>query len=374
MIRRRTGADASFDVIIVGGGHNGLVCAGYLVREGLSVAVVENKKIVGGCVVTEEVSPGWRINTYGLEHYVIQNTPIVSDLSLPRYGLEYYSLEPTVFSPFKNQKHMLFHRKLEKTVSHISGLSQKDARSYEKFHAKWSRVQRAIGMAALSGPVSLEESLCRSPEISRIEVGDIVQDAMLPASTLLAENFETDYVASPIAFLGPAAVGQSPAAEGTGWLLAWHIGAEKVARPKGGSGALTVALARMIEANRGTIVTGERVSRITVAEGRVTGVEMAGGRTLSSRFVSSGADPKQTLLELLEDTGALGTSEKRKVRGIKVSAGFTFKADYLLGGLPRYASTRSIRAAGAATFIAESVASRNQWRRWKRRTRSSLRD
>ncbi len=83
--------------IVIGGGHNGLVCAAYLARAGIPVIVLEQKNTIGGCVVTEEASPGWRINTYSFEHYAIQNTPIISDLSLESFGLDYYSVESRSF-------------------------------------------------------------------------------------------------------------------------------------------------------------------------------------------------------------------------------------------------------------------------------------
>lgn len=346
----------TFDAVVIGAGHNGLVCAGYLARAGLSVAVVEQKKVVGGCVLTEEVGPGWRINKYGMEHYVIQNTPIISDLSLERYGLTYRSLEPTVFSPFPDGRCMVFHRTLEKTVSHISGLSKRDARAYEKFHARWSRVQRAIGRSAVAGrPVSLEEALRSSVEISPGDAEIVLAESTLPAGTILKETFETEYVSSPIAFLGPAALGQSPAAAHTGWLVGWHIGAERVARPVGGSGMLTLALARMVEASGGVILTGERVTGIILERGRAAGVVTARGKRVRSKVVASNADPKQTLLDLLDGGAPLGRAEARAVRRIKVTPGFTFKADYLLRGAPRYAATRSTRTAAAATFVAPSV-------------------
>jgi phytoene dehydrogenase-like protein len=355
--RGQAAGAASFDAIVIGGGHNGLVCAGYLSKKGFSVAVVEQKGIVGGCVVTEEVAPGWKINTYGMEHYVIQSGPIISDLKLSRYGLRYYALEPTVFAPFKDGNYMLFHRNLDKTLSHIYGLSGRDARAYEKFHGRWFRVMQAIGIAAMSGPMSIEAAVKRHSNLDQDAIDEVLREAALPASKILAETFETDYVASPVAFLGPAAVGQSPSAPGTGWLVAWHIGAERVARAYGGSGALTQALARMIEANGGTIITDEKVVRILVRDGRAYGVETANGRTLLARVVASNADPKQTLITLMDEGDPLGTSQRRKVGRIKVSSGLTFKADYLLKEAPKYTCMRSRSTAGAATFIAPSVAS-----------------
>jgi len=108
--------------VIIGGGHNGLVCAAYLAKAGLSVVLLEQKYTVGGCVVTEEVTPGWRVNTYSFEHYVIQNTPIISDLSLEKFGLRYYRVDPAVFCPFPDRKYLLLYRELGRTLKHIDTL------------------------------------------------------------------------------------------------------------------------------------------------------------------------------------------------------------------------------------------------------------
>jgi len=188
-----------------------------------------------------------------------------------------------------------------------------------------------------------------------------MDECKLPASKILSENFETEYISALVAFLGPAAIGLSPAAADTGWLCAWHTGADKIARPMGGSGNLTLALSRAAEANGARILTGEVVSEIVVKEGHVKGVKTVSGKTFDSNVVASNADPKQTLLQLVDHGEALPSEERRIVESIKVSPGFTFKADYLLKGLPDYLCKPTQRGEPnechkAATFIAPSVA------------------
>lgn len=347
-----------FDVIIIGGGHNGLVCGAYLAKRGLSVGIIEHKHVVGGCVVTEQVSKGWNINTYSFEHYVIQNTPIVSDLSLSKFGLRYYPIEPTIFSPFRDGKKMFFHRNLAKTLDRISEFSKHDSKSYERFHAKWSRVSKAIGRAALQKPAPLEHIL--KSQYSPSEQKDLIDEMKLPAAKILAETFETEYVSSPIAFLGPAAVGQDPSASGTGWLLCWHIGAENLGRPLGGSGQLTRALETAAKSYGAVIMCNETVSEIQVSKGRASKVRTASGKAFEAKTIVSNADPKQTLLKLVSPD-ALPKSERKKIKAIKVSEGLTFKADYLLKELPRYSCMGKAKSPNesqkAATFIADSVSS-----------------
>ena len=348
------------DAIIVGGGHNGLVCAAYLTKAGLSVIVLEQKNVAGGCVVTEEVLPEWKVNTYSFEHYVIQNTPIVSELSLENFGLKYYSVDPAVFCPFPDNRYMLLYRDLQKTLKHLENLSKKDSKAYEKFHAKWAKVAKALALGAFAGPAPFESILANSGLFTHEEMSEIKEESKLPAAKILSENFETEFVPVVAAFLGPAAIGLSPSAANTGWLCAWHVGAENLARPYGGSGMLTQALARSAQANGALILLGEKVKQIIVHNGKVMGVRTVSGKTFESEIVASNADPKQTMLKLADYDGALSSEDRRMMESVQVSRGFAFKADYLLKSLPEYACKETVgdlpnEFHRAATFIAPSV-------------------
>jgi len=197
----------AYDIAVIGGGHNGLVAACYLAKAGLKVIVLERRHIVGGCVVSEELFPGYTINVYGFEHYLIHLTPIISDLELARFGLEYYSVDPVMFSPFPDGKYMLFYRDLKKTVKFIEKFSSHDAKAYEEFAGYWSEVNQLLGAASLAPPVSLSTlvSMMSGPEAE-----EVIRSILLSVRQLLDETFETEYVKAPIAFLGPAAVGVSP--------------------------------------------------------------------------------------------------------------------------------------------------------------------
>ncbi len=312
-------------------------------------------------MITEEVSPGWRINTYSFEHYVIQNTPIISDLSLEDFGLHYYSVDPAVFCPFPDRRYLFLYRDINRTVRHLESLSKKDARAYERFHARWGKVSNALARGALQAPASLETILWRSGLFGKEELNDVTQECKLPLVNILEEAFETPYMSALIAFLGPAAIGLPPSAPNTGWLSAWHIGAERLARPRGGSGMLTQALAAAAKAHGVTILENERVSEIMIRERKAVGVRTQSGKEVEAEIVVSNADPKQTLLELMKDT--LSTDDYRKIRQIRVTPGFAFKADFLLSGLPNYLckplgwKKEPNECHRAATFIAPSVES-----------------
>jgi Phytoene dehydrogenase and related proteins len=123
-----------FDVIVIGAGHNGLVCAGYLAQAGYRVAVIERRHIVGGAVVTEEIVPGFRFDLGGSAHILINHTPIVQDLNLTAYGLEYIDLDPLFFHPFPDGTHITVWKDVDKTCESIAAVSPADADAYRRFH------------------------------------------------------------------------------------------------------------------------------------------------------------------------------------------------------------------------------------------------
>ena len=110
-----------YDVVIVGAGHNGLVCGCYLARAGLRVVVVEKRHIVGGAVVTEsDIFPGYAVDTCSSFHIVINALPIVAELELDRFGLEYLPMDPFGFAPFPDGTSLTFYRDLDKTCASIA--------------------------------------------------------------------------------------------------------------------------------------------------------------------------------------------------------------------------------------------------------------
>lgn len=339
----------------MGAGHNGLVAAAYLALEGLSVAVVEKSCLPGGCVRTDELFPGYKVNMYSLEQYLIHSTPIIQELGLSQYGLRYYDIDPTIFSPFRDGRYMVFYKDVEKTIRHIESFSTHDAKAYRKFVEDFDPLNELLGGLAMAPPISM---LDLATDLQGTQSEKLFQVLFTSAKEILDETFETEYLKVPIAFLGPAAIGLQPSQKGTGWTVAWHLSARKLSRPYGGSGALIDALVRMLQAHGCTILLNSEVEKITISQGRTTGVELVGGTRLESKFVLSACDPKQTFLRLV-GADNLDSDFVSDVRKIKISNGIAMKADYALSGLPNYSCkpTKNLvnechRAAG---FISESL-------------------
>jgi len=143
---------ATPDFVFVGAGHNALVCAGYLAKAGYTVHLVERRHRVGGAVVTEEIVPGYKFDLGGSAHILINHTPIVRDLDLEQYGLEYIDLDPLFFAPFPDGSHITVWRDVERTCESIAAVSPADAVAYRTFVKKWAPVAETFVEAFLNPP------------------------------------------------------------------------------------------------------------------------------------------------------------------------------------------------------------------------------
>lgn len=133
----------SYDIIIIGAGHNALVCTAYLLKSGYSVLLLEKNSIPGGACTTEELlpgaAPGFKFNPCAIDHIFIHLGPIIQELALDQYGLEYLFCDPVVFCPHPDGKYFLAHRSVEQTCAEIARYSPRDAQKYAEFTDFWQR-------------------------------------------------------------------------------------------------------------------------------------------------------------------------------------------------------------------------------------------
>ncbi len=324
------------DVVLVGAGHNALVCAGYLAAAGYKVILVERRHTVGGAVVTEEIIPGYQFDLGGSAHILIHHTPIVADLQLERYGLEYIDLDPLFFAPFPDGSHITIWRDVERTCASIAAVSPRDADAYRSFVTDWQPLAEGMVKAFLEPPTpsNLFRNLVRRTS-SGADRWERLSDILRGYGQVIRQNFHDPRVQAVIGWMA-AQSGPPPGEPFSAPFALWHpmYHQSGVKRPRGGSGMLTQALARMIQAHGGHLIAGAPVKAILTRQGRAVGVETEGGIRISARAVVSGAHIHTTLRLL--DWDAIPTQARRLAERSRIGNGFGMMVRYAMRELPRY--------------------------------------
>ncbi len=331
-----------YDAIIVGGGHNGLTCAGYLAKAGWRVLVAERYKVVGGAVCTEEVIPGYRIDIGSSAHIMIHLTPIIRDLQLERFGLEYIDMDPYAYYPLPDGSGAIgFYRDVERTCQSIAAISPRDAEAYRGFMAFWKPINEAVFDAFLNPPstVRLFGSVARSlPALPREHANPIEVTRRLFTSyaQMISETFESEAMRAAMTWLA-AQSGPPPDELGAGDFFGWHsmMHTSGAKHPRGGSGMLTQAMARSIESMGGEILLDAPVKRILVQNGQVQGIELESGDTYTAPVVISNAHVQTTMLKLV-GPDHLPSRTIQRLQHIRVGNGFGMTVRCAAEHLPDY--------------------------------------
>lgn len=305
----------TYDVIIIGAGHNGLVCASYLLKAGYSVLLLEKRPIPGGAATTEAViptHPDFKFNLCAIDHEFIFHSPVIQELELYKYGLEYLFCDPSVFCPHPDGKIFLAHRSLEKTCAEIAQYSQRDADKYREFINYWSALLRAVSPFFNSPPQNVLE-IAKNYNFdllkdvwtvagSKNKALDFIRNMITSPEDILNEWFDTEIVKAPLARLA-AEISAPPSQKGTtsGIMMMAMRHNQGIARPKGGTGALTKALVKLVTHLGGVIQTEKTVKEIIINNGRAEGVKTQNGDYLTRYGVISNIDIQRVLLQLIND-------------------------------------------------------------------------
>ncbi|MCI4349968.1 MAG: NAD(P)/FAD-dependent oxidoreductase [Thermoplasmata archaeon] len=349
---------ARYDVVVIGGGHNGLVTAGYLGKAGAKVLVLEQRPFVGGACITEETWPGFRINTFS---YVagLMRPQIVDDLELRKYGYDTILYDPQAFVPFPDGRSLSLWVDDEKATKEIAKFSAADARAYPKFVDYWDKVLDLVEPLLLAPPVALQDlvGMFQGPEAEEL----VRQLFLMSAQDFLDDWFESDQV--KISFATNAVIGEmcGPRTPGTAYVLAHHnlgvLGEQRNVWgfSRGGMGRITEALAMSAQHHNVEIRTGVKVRQIAMRGGQVTGVETEGGETIEATAVASNVDARRTLLDLMPPD-AVDAEVRRQVHRIR-SRGAALKFNAALDRLPRFTASPGTPgpAHSGATEIAPSM-------------------
>jgi phytoene dehydrogenase-like protein len=337
------------DIIIVGGGHNGLVAATYLARAGKKVLVLERRELVGGCAVTEETWPGYRVSTAAYLTSLMQER-IVRELELERFGYRVDAKDPAFFSAFPDGRHFFMWQDRAKTLAEIAKFSKHDAEVYPAYEDQIERISKVIEQLLLTTPPHFPPDAMDLVDYLRLvgkmrslgprDVVALVKIFTQSAADFLDEWFENEQVKVTLATDGVIGANGGPRSPGTAYILLHHcMGGVAGHRGlwgfvRGGMGAVSEAIAASARAKGAEIRTNAAVAKILVRAGRVRGVVLANGEEIEASLVASNLDPKVTFLKLL-DPGDLDDEFVRAIRAFRIE-GTSCKINLALSGLPDF--------------------------------------
>lgn len=343
-------AQRVFDVIIAGGGHNGLVAAAYLARAGKRVLVIERREMVGGCAVTEEVWPGYRVSTASYLTSLLQER-IIRELELERHGYWVDAKDPAFFSPFPDGRHMFMWQDGPKTLAEIAKFSGRDAAAFPKYEAHLEQLARIAESLLLETPpefppkglsdfIDYFKLAGRLRGLGTAELAGLVKIFSMSASDFLDEWFQSPELKVTLATDGVIGANGGPRSPGTAYILLHHCMGQVAGHRglwgfvRGGMGAVSEALASAAREAGAYILTNATVSRIIVRHGRARGVALDNGDEYEAGIVASNADPKITFLQLLDPT-ELPSEFVEGIRKFRCE-GTSLKINFALRGLPEF--------------------------------------
>jgi phytoene dehydrogenase-like protein len=307
---------ASFDAIIIGAGHNGLVTACYLARAGKRVLVLERRDVVGGACVTEETFPGFKVSTAAYVNSLFRKD-IIRELRLHDFGFAVLERNPSSFTPFADGRYLLLGAESEMNRREIGKFSVRDAENYPKYEAMLERVADVIEPTLEITPPNLVRpglkdlwtilKIARSFQKMGSGMSEAVEILTGPARTILDRWFESEQVKATLATDAVIGAMAAPSMPGTAYVLFHHVMGETNGKRgvwayvKGGMGGLTQAIAGAAKALGVEIRTNAEVQRILIQQGMTTGVALASGDEFRAPVVASNADANVTFNRLMDN-------------------------------------------------------------------------
>ena len=346
----------SYDAIIIGGGHNGLVSAAYLARAGLKTLVLEQRHVLGGAAVTEELFPGFRFSIFS---YVVSllRPEIIRDLQLPKHGLDILPLDGTFTplrkgeGPAKDGDYLWRVNDHGRTMRELRRWSAVDAEAYEEYGQLMVEMARFIKpILAITPPdltsldprplMPLAGLARRFQQLPQRQQAVFVQLMTMSASDFLDQWFETDPLKATMSASGIIGTYQGVKSPGTAYVLLHHYMGEIDGAfrawgiPKGGTGGVSNAIGNAAMALGAEIRMEARVARILATDGRATGVVLESGEEIRATSILSSLDSRRTFLDLLEP-GTLEPSFEEEVRRFKFR-GSSGKVNLAVDRLPDF--------------------------------------
>ena len=337
------------DVLIVGGGHNGLTCACYLAAAGLKVRVIERRSVVGGAAVTEEFHPGFRNSTASYTVSLL-NPQVIRDLRLAEHGLRILERPISNFLPLSDTDYLKVGGSLQSTQAEVARFSSADAARLPAYYAMLDRVADVLRELSLETPpnvgggigdfLSAIKTARRFKKLDMAARRDVLDLFTKSAGDVLDFWFESAPIKAALGF--DAIVGNfaSPYAPGTAYVLLHHVFGEVNGKrgvwghAVGGMGSITQAMAAEARARGVHIETGAEVVNVCVDSRGAQGVQLKDGRVIEARCVAANVNPKLLYLKLI-DAPALDADFRRRMQAWKCGSA-TFRMNVALNELPDF--------------------------------------
>jgi phytoene dehydrogenase-like protein len=341
------------DVVIIGGGHNGLITAFYLAKAGYKPLVLERSPQVGGAAITDEFHPGFRCST--LSHTAGPILPkIVQDMQLAKHGLTLITPDicVTAFSP--DGRALSLYQDANRSAQEIATFSEKDAGKYPEFEKSLGKIAAVIGEALATTPPDIDHpsggdlwSMLKTGrairKLGKRDMFRLLRWGPMAVADLASEYFETELLRAVIAARGVFGTFLGPWSAGSALVLLIRAAADphpagSACFAAGGMGAVTQAMASAAKAAGAEIRTSAEVIEIRVQNGIATGVVLSTGEEIQAKAVISNADPKRTLLKLTDPTH-LSPDFVQRLQHYRGN-GTVAKVNLALSGLPKFTALK----------------------------------
>jgi phytoene dehydrogenase-like protein len=339
--------------IVIGGGHNGLTCAYYLARAGMSVMVLERRGIVGGAAVTETFHPGFRNSTCSYTVSLL-NPAVIGDMALHEHGLRIVERRVANFLPLPGGDHLILAE--GRTKAEVARFSARDADRLEAYGARLEAIADVLRAVVLETPpnmpvdggladtvAELLKSVGLGRRLSKLDLTgrrDLLALFSQSAGDWLDGWFESDPIKAAFGFDGVVGNYASPYTPGSAYVLLHHVFGEVNGKKGawghaiGGMGAITQAMAAACASQGVEIRTTEAVTQVITEKGRATGVVTHGGERFDADLVVSNLNPK-LLFGALMDSASLPTDFNDRISRYRCGSG-TFRMNLALSELPRF--------------------------------------